>query len=77
MSTVVVETLVKGLTEGSVSFKYRKADGSTRAATGTLNLDLIPTDKRPAAIKTDGPSVPYYDTDANGWRSFRRDALIG
>ena len=77
MSTVIVEALVKNLSEGSVSFQYRKSNGDIRPATGTIKLDLIPEDARPGAeVKTDGPSVPYYDLDSKGWRSFRRDAIV-
>lgn len=77
MSTVIVETLIESLAEGVTSFKYRKADGSVREANGTTNMTLIPEAMRPAtAVSTDGPAISYFDTEANGWRSFRRDSLV-
>lgn len=77
MSTVIVETLIENLSEGVVSFKYRKSDGSLREAKGTTNLNLIPEANRPATtVVTDGPAISYFDVDANGWRSFRRDSVV-
>lgn len=73
--SIVVETLVKKLAEGEVSFKFRKTDGSVREARGTLNNNLIPEDKR-SDIKTDGPSVTYWDMDRAGWRAFRKDSIV-
>jgi hypothetical protein len=75
--TTVTTTLVKKLTEGSVSFKFRKVDGSIREATGTLNNDLIPEGLRSTAIPADdAATVAYYDLGSNGWRSFRADAVV-
>lgn len=73
--SISVETLVKSLTEGEVSFKYNKVDGSTREARGTINQNLIPEAKR-APVNTDGPTVAYYDLDANDWRSFNKANII-
>ncbi len=75
--TTVSSTLVKKLTEGSVSFKFRKVDGTVREATGTLNNDLIPEGQRTTAIPAeDAATVAYFDLGANGWRSFRAASVI-
>ncbi len=76
MTTVTVDALVKNLTEGAVAFKFIKSDGSIRSANGTTNLDLIPEAARPAAMSDNsGAVVAFYDIDAKGWRSFRRENL--
>lgn len=76
--TTSTETLIKNLTEGKVAFSYRKLDGTLRAANGTLDVNLIPADKRPATINTNAtaPSISYFDLDRNEWRAFRRGALV-
>jgi hypothetical protein len=69
--------IVTALNEGTVSFSYRKADGSTRKATGTTKADLIPeSDRASSNANTDtSEQVRYYDIDSKGWRSFSRSAL--
>ena len=74
--SILVETLVKGLAEGEVTFKYNKVDGTVRTARGTLNNNLIPEAKRAGDAKTDGPSVAYFDLEANDWRSFRKESIV-
>ena len=58
---------------GVVNFKFRKVDGSIREAVGTLTVKyeskgtgkLVPMD-----------SMMYFDTEANGFRSFKVCNLI-
>lgn len=76
MSDIIANTLVTKLTEGSVSFKYRKANGDVRSAKGTLNADLIPEGDRSDTILTEGEVVTYYDLESNGWRRFNRSAIV-
>jgi hypothetical protein len=56
---------------GPVAFWYVKDDGTTRYAIG----HFIPT-----SMEGSKPASPlvvrYFDTLANGWRSFRADRLI-
>jgi len=46
---------------------------------GTLNFDSIPTDKHPKSDGNDKPVntdvVKVYDTEKEGWRSFRVDSV--
>jgi len=75
--TATTEVLVQKLTQGEVSFKFRKVDGSIREAKGTLNSDLIPVDQRTSAeIKADAQTIAYFDLTAQGWRSFRSDSIV-
>jgi hypothetical protein len=64
------------LTEGRVTFSYRKTDGTTRKATGTTRNDLIPEDKRAETTQdANSQTVAYYDEGKSAWRSFRRENL--
>ena len=71
------------LQNGIYRFSYFKTDGSIREATGTLNMELIPEDKRPSFQGEDsGRILPpgvftYYDLEKKAWRSFRYDNFIG
>jgi hypothetical protein len=69
--------IVSALNEGRVSFTYKKADGSTRQATGTTKSDLIPAgDQAASNANTDtSEQVRYYDLGSKGWRSFSRSSL--
>ncbi len=61
----------------SVSFIYRKVDGTLRPATGTKVKSKVEQHK--ATPKGTGRSsekvVTYFDSSANGWRCFRRHHL--
>jgi hypothetical protein len=60
-----------------VSVRFKKADGTERVMSATANLSLIPTDKHPKGVRANTPDVmKVYDTEAQGWRSFRVDSLI-
>ena len=56
-----------------VSFFYRKGDGTERFAVGYYPA-AGPTNGNP--VTTSALAVRYFDTLANGWRSFRADRLI-
>lgn len=71
-----VNAIVTKLTEGQTTFKYRKADGSVRTATGTLNADLIPEADRASIPEATGEAVTYFDLGSNGWRRFNRSAIV-
>jgi hypothetical protein len=64
------------LSEGRVQFSYTKANGDSRQATGTTNMDLIPEGARAEATNTaESAVITYFDLDKNDWRSFRRENL--
>jgi len=66
------------LRSGLCQITFTKKDGTERTITGTLNNDLIPSDKVP---KNTDRSVneevqPVYEVDLDSWRSFRWDSVI-
>ena len=71
------------LATGVYRFSYFKKEGGIREAVGTRMPSLIPTDKAPKCPQTNeewkerAASIPYYDLDQQGWRSFRIDLFIG
>lgn len=78
------ENLVSVLTNSSVvRVRFTKADGSVRVLQGTCNLDLLRRlSEKDANVgevaEPTGPvgdSMPIYDTELKGWRSFRFDRL--
>lgn len=73
----MAEDLKKLLREGEVEFEYKKLNGQTRPARGTLKMDMIPEEAHPTTGKPVIPnSINYYDLDKNAWRSFRIENLI-
>lgn len=65
--------LKKAMKQGIVSFAYEKADGTLRKAKGTLNT-LRGITRKTGTSKTG--SFPYYDTEANAFRSFKIENLV-
>ena len=72
------------LQQGIVKFSYLKTDKTlgvlvVRPARGTLNMELIPIDKRPvesldtrSAMRTPSwGTMAYFDLDKMEWRSFK------
>lgn len=70
------------LSNGIAFFAYRKKDGSYRQTHGTTNSALIPSSKPFYGAKGNTNAKPkpllksYYDTDAEGWRSFYLTEII-
>ena len=72
------------LPSGEVNFSYKKVDGSTREAVGTLKPELMDganaTDKKIEAGKKKHFVPPtvlvYWDLEAKGFRSFRKENFI-
>jgi len=70
------------LTAGSVRIEFLKANGAMRTMEATLSSDHIPVQP---VIESGGVtgttkkvstfSLPVWDIEANGWRSFRWDSL--
>ena len=65
--------LKRDMANGKVKFAFEKADGSLRYAIGTLQnvSDIIKGTGR-----ENFKSVPYFDIEANGFRSFKVESLI-
>ena len=66
------------LRHGVLRFRYIKTDATIRIAYGTVNLDLIPTAKRPKGTLTQDSytTIRSFDLVRNEWRSFRITMFI-
>jgi hypothetical protein len=71
-------TLRARLAAGTVCFTFTKIDGTTRPASGTTCLSLIPDAFRPKASgkRTPDNLVTYFDLDRMAWRSCRGDLIV-
>lgn len=71
--------LKQELRKREVKFSYWKKNGSVREARGTLNSEVYGKDNEPSGSSRSVPEnqVRYYDLDAQGWRSFLAENLIG
>lgn len=74
------KVLVKNiLSEGVATVTFTKVDGTERSMKCTLNNKIIPQtteEKKTARTKTENPNViSVWDTENNGWRSFRWDSI--
>lgn len=84
MTEAVEKEFRKAMRAGKVKFSYKKVDGSTREALGTLKPELMAgvnaTDKKVEDGKKKRfvpPSiVVYWDLKSGGFRSFRKDNFI-
>lgn len=67
------------LTERLVTVEFTKKDGTVREMLCTLNKDRIPNEFAPkGTTKTRSEeALSVFDIEANGWRSFRYDSIIG
>lgn len=73
-----LQRLRRLLRNGVVEFKYKKKDGSTRKAKGTLKKSLIPeTDRGDDRIRnTNDDVVNYWDLKKDDWRCFLKKNFI-
>ena len=65
--------LKKAMKQGIVSFAYEKADGTLRKAKGTLK-EVRKLIKGTGKDKVN--AFPYFDTEANAFRSFKIENLV-
>jgi hypothetical protein len=72
------ESFRDALSNGFARFTYYKKDGTIRTALGTRSACLIPIERAPKGLTSDGEikweerakAIPYFDLDKNEWRSF-------
>lgn len=71
-------TLRARLAAGVVSFTFTKIDGTTRPASGTTVLALIPEAFRPIGTGRRTPEnlITYFDLDRMAWRSCKADLVV-
>lgn len=60
------------LKKNVVSFRYRKKDGSTRKARGTLKKDALPRYSQNRRPRPNRNGFIYWDVDKGSFRSFLR-----
>ena len=75
MSIFNFDELKKSLRESIVTVHFRKADGSLRRMKATLKSDLIPPNVN--VQDSNSSTVTVWDTEKNGWRSFRKENVTG
>jgi hypothetical protein len=74
--------LVSILQESVANVKFLKTDGTERIMSCTLKQDVVPqaTKEDPLSQKKirsiNEEVLPVWDTEKNGWRSFRVDAVL-
>jgi hypothetical protein len=68
--------LKEAMQSSIVEFSFVKSDQSVRTAKGTLNGDLFQYESKGASVPSSPDVIRYFDTEANGWRSFRIERLI-
>ena len=54
----------------TVEIVFEKKDGTLRTMKCTRNFDMIPEEHKPKSEKPIVESMPVFDLDAKGWRSF-------
>ena len=72
------ESFRDALSNGFARFTYYKKDGTNRTALGTRSACLIPIERAPKGLTSDGENtwednakaIPYYDLEKGEWRSF-------
>lgn len=68
--------ILESLKAGKVDLEFIKADGTLRKMVATLSDDFIVYENAPTNSKKQSEfALPVWDTEANGWRSFRWDSL--
>tara|TARA_R110000868_G_scaffold264221_1_gene522811 strand:+ start:243 stop:503 length:261 start_codon:yes stop_codon:yes gene_type:complete len=74
--------LVSILKESVANVKFLKVDGTERIMSCTLKQDIVPqeiekdtlSEKKIRSVNEE--VLPVWDTEKNGWRSFRVDAVL-
>ena len=65
------------LVDGVIEIEFLKADGAVRKMNATLNESVVPHVEENAERKANPDTQVVWDTEVNGWRSFRWDRLQG
>jgi hypothetical protein len=68
--------LVAALENGVVNIEFSKSDGTIRKMRATLNNNLFAYKAANTERKQNENTMPVWDMDKSGWRSFRFHQLI-
>ena len=66
------------LSDGIVTVKFTKKDGTDRSMICTLSQRVIPTEYAPKGEdkrEKSGEAIAVFDVEKEGWRSFRWDSV--
>jgi len=72
--------LQEQLINGALEVTFTKINGDKRVMNCTLNSAVVPQTEKTTETKKkklDENLLSVWDTDANGWRSFKIDSIIG
>lgn len=79
---ITKEEFINLLKEKVVTVKFKKKDDSIRKMICTLSKDYLPEadeiiENQDKQIKKDNPNtIPVWDLEKLGWRSFRLDSVV-
>ena len=71
--------LYKAMCKSTVTFTFRKVDGTVRHSTGTLSVQVIPSHSIPTGVHPhtkNSNRQAYFDMEKQEWRSYKRENLI-
>ena len=71
-----VYKLSKAMKTKIVQFFYQKVSGEIRQAFGTMKDEIIHDKVKGAGCRKNEDLFNYWDTEAGGWRSFKKFNLI-
>lgn len=71
------QALRDALNAGICQVSFTKGDGSKRVMNCTLKEDLMVDNTSVVSASQNEEVIPVFDTDVNGWRSFRVDSVNG
>jgi len=70
------QALLEQLQQGEVTVTFTKVNGESRVMTCTLNESVLPPKPETTTPRKSNPDVlSVWDTNAQGWRSFRWDSV--
>jgi hypothetical protein len=70
------EALKSRLSQGAVTFFFKKIGGELRQAIGTTDLSRIPTLGQPKGGRKPPGVTPFFDLEKNEWRSVSHEKEI-
>jgi len=79
---ITKDEMIKLLKEKVVTIKFKKKDDSIRKMVCTLSEDYLPELEEPVEgeskrkKKENSNSIPVWDLEKLGWRSFRVDSVV-
>lgn len=79
MANYTYEEVMTRLRNGVTKVTFLKVDGTKRVMECTLEPSYLPEEFRnrgPVLTEEAGNTIPVWDVQASGWRSFRLDSIL-